>query len=81
MSYFLRNDSTYLWYQRAATTELRETGTWRSTADSIYFHATAQDTTPVNNNYARWYDLSANEDTLRVRYLFDQLYTVIYVRQ
>ena len=81
MSYFLRADSTYLWYQRFNTTELREGGTWRSTADSLYFHSTLQDTTPVNTNYSRWYDLSANEDTLRVRFLFDQLYTVIFIRQ
>lgn len=81
LRYFLRNDSTFLFYQRFQSTELRESGTWRATSDSIYFHETSQDNVPQDTTYARWYDLSANRDTLFVRYLYDQLYTVTYVKE
>jgi hypothetical protein len=83
ITYFLHADTTYLWYQRAGATEIRESGTWHSTPDSIYFHATLQDTLVINSRYALWYDLSTNNDTLRVRYLFPpdpHLYTVAFTR-
>jgi len=81
MVYFLRDDSTYQWYQRFEAVELRELGTYRTTSDSIRFHATLRDDVAIDEQYSRWYDLSGNEDTLKVRYLFDQLYTVSFVRR
>src|SRR5512140_1561911 len=44
MKYFFNSDSTYQWYRRTGTTQLREYGSYRLVTDSIRFHVTREDT-------------------------------------
>ncbi len=81
MKFFLRADSTYRQYLRAAGTDLNEEGTWTASGDSIRWHATLLDNQPVNVLYSNGYDLRENNSILDVRYLFeDGLYLVNFTK-
>ena len=71
LKYWFRLDSTYLLRERAGSTLIIEQGRYTTSGDSVRFHMTSRDNVPVDSNFVRWYDVSANNSTLQIHLMVE----------
>ncbi|MBU0509846.1 GPI anchored serine-threonine rich family protein [bacterium] len=73
MTYAFNLDLTYHWLQwfNLLDTEIRESGTYAVDGDTLRFHATLRDGEVVNENYARWHQITESNSLLTLHVFND----------